>query len=232
MFRKKKNIIYSILVVPLMVSALLPGVVWYIQNESSGSVSAAELVVLLPAFTFFYLILAGLIPTTIASYSIVGEKVEKSMEPLLATPTTDGEILVGKGVAAFVPPVVAVLGGATLFMGLVDIFSVGLLGYYFFPNWNAAIVLFMMVPLAIVISVEWNILVSSRVSDVRIAQQLGSLLLLPYGGLYVLGELGIVPLGDTNTLLIMSGVLALVALLMLYAVRATFEREQILTRWK
>ena len=232
MFRKKKNIIYSILVVPLMVSALLPGVVWYIQNESSGSVSAAELVVLLPAFTFFYLILAGLIPTTIASYSIVGEKVEKSMEPLLATPTTDGEILVGKGVAAFIPPVAAVLGGATLFMGLVDIFSVGLLGYYFFPNWNAAIVLFMMVPLAIVISVEWNILVSSRVSDVRIAQQLGSLLLLPYGGLYVLGELGIVPLGDTNTLLIMSGVLALVALLILYAVRATFEREQILTRWK
>ncbi len=181
----------------MLVSFLLPTVVWYvIQHGKNGGWSPAELSIFLPAFTFFYLILAGAIPTTIASYCIVGEKVEKSLEPLLATPTTDGEILFGKGVAAFLPPFVAILGGSAIFMGLCDLVSYGRLGYYFFPNWNAAIVLFLMVPLAAVMSVEWNVLVSSKVSDVRIAQQLGMLLILPLAGIYVAGELNLISLGD------------------------------------
>jgi len=229
---KKRNIIYSIFVVPFLVSIFLPAVIWYTLHEGSGAISPAELVVLMPAFTFFYLILAGLIPTTIASYSIVGEKIEKSIEPLLASPSTDGEILFGKGLAAFVLPVASILGGAAIFMGLTDVLTRDVLGYYFFPNWNAAIVFFLMVPLANVMSVEWNVLVSSRVSDVRVAAQVGSLLLLPYGGVYVAGELNLIPLGDTNTLLAISGILAIVVVLLLYVVRATFRRDEILTRWK
>jgi len=231
-FMKKRNIIYSIFVIPFMASFFLPGVIWYTLNKSQGAISPTELVVLMPAFTFFYLILAGLIPTTIASYSIVGEKVEKSLEPLLATPSTDAEILFGKGFAAFVLPVASILGGAAIFMGLTDAITRNVLGYYFFPNWNAAIVLFLMVPLANVMSVEWNILVSSKVSDVRIAAQIGSLLLIPYGGVYVAGELNVIPLGDTNTLLTITGIIALIVLLLLYVVRTTFRREEILTKWK
>ena len=215
-----------------MITGLLSGVTWYIQHKGNGPVSPAELVTLLPAFTFFYFILAALIPTTIASYSIVGEKVEKSMEPLLATPTTDGEILLGKGLAAFVPAIVAVLGTSALFMGLCDVISVGTLGYYYFPNLSSAVVMFVMVPLGVIFSVEWNVLVSSRVSDVRIAQQVGGLVLLPYAGIYVGGEIGLIPLGNTTDLLLIASVLAFVCLIMLYAVQATFQREAILTRWK
>ena len=231
-FLKKRNIIYSIFVIPLLTSFFLPGVIWYTMHRGQGAMSPTELVVLMPAFTFFYLILAGLIPTTIASYSIVGEKVEKSLEPLLATPTTDGEILFGKGLAAFVLPVTSILGGAAIFMGLTDALTHDMLGYYFFPNYDAAIVFFLMVPLANIISVEWNVLVSSRVSDVRVAAQIGSLLLIPYGGVYVAGELNVIPLGNMNTLLTITGIMALVALLLLYVVRATFRREEILTRWR
>ena len=147
-FRRKRNIIYSIVGRAFVVSALLPGVIWYTLHRGQGAISPSTLVVLMPAFTFFYLILAGLIPATIASYSIVGEKVEKSLEPLLATPTTDSEILLGKGIAAFALPVAAILGGATIFMVLTDAVTFDVLGYYFFPNWNAALVLFAMVPQA------------------------------------------------------------------------------------
>jgi len=70
--KKKKNIIYSILVVPLIVSFLFPMVIVFEDSNGKGGIPASELTILLPAFTFFYLILAGLIPTTIASYSIVG----------------------------------------------------------------------------------------------------------------------------------------------------------------
>ncbi len=232
-FLKKKNIIYSILVVPLIVSFLFPVVIVLEGHSNGGSgIPASELPILLPAFSFFYLILAGMIPTAIASYSLIGEKVEKSLEPLLVTPTTDSEILLGKGIAAFLPPIGAILGAATIFMVLMDLVTHGTLGYYFFPNWNAAIILFLMVPLAVVMSVEWNVIVSARVSDVRIAQQIGILLILPFGAIYVAGELNLIQLSSTITLLIIAGILLLVDLLLLYVAKATFQREEILTKWK
>ena len=232
-FLKKKNIIYSIFVVPLIVSFLFPIVIVLTGHSNDGSgIPAAELPLLLPAFSFFYLILAAMIPTTIASYSLVGEKVEKSLEPLLVTPTTDGEILLGKGIAAFLPPIGAILGGATIFMVLMDLVTYGTLGYYFFPNWNAAIVLFLMVPLAVMMSVEWNVIVSARVSDVRAAQQIGILLILPFGAMYVAGELNLIQLGNPSDLLIIAGILLLVDALLLYVAKATFQREEILTKWK
>ncbi len=231
-FRKKRNILYSILIVPLLVSVLFPAVVAFAGRNGGRGIPAAQLPVLLPAFAFFYLILAGFIPTSIASYSIVGEKVEKCLEPLLATPTTDGEILLGKGISAFLPPIVAILGGSAVFMVLMDLVTRGTLGYAFFPNWNAGIVLFLMVPLAAIMSVEWNVIISSRVSDVRVAMQLGALVVLPLGGIYVGGELNLIPLGDTSNLLIIGAILLVVDLLLLYVARATFRREEILTKWK
>ena len=231
-FRKKRNILYSIVIVPLLVSVLFPAVVAFAGRGNGGrGIPAAQLPVLLPSFAFFYMILAGFIPTSIASYTIVGEKVEKCLEPLLATPTTDGEILLGKGIAAFLPPIAAILGGSAVFMVLVDLATRGTLGYAFFPNWNAGIVLFLMVPLAAIMSVEWNVIVSSRVSDVRVAMQLGALLVLPFGGIYVGGELNLISLGDARNLLIIAGILLVVDVLLLYVAKATFRREEILTKW-
>ncbi len=229
-FLKKKNIIYSAFVIPLLAAIFLPVVIYYVELESG--IAASELTYLLPALTFFFLLLAVLIPTTIASYSIIGEKVEKSFERLLATPTTDGEILLGKGISSFLPPMGAILAGAAIYMSLMDVVTHGTLGYYFFPNWNAAVVFLLAVPLAAIMSVEWNVIVSSRVSDVRVAQQVGMLLILPFAGVYVGGEIGIVPLGNTDALLIIAGILLAIDLLLLYVARATFRREEILTKWK
>ena len=46
-----------------------------------------------------------MVPVTIAAYSIVGEKITRSLEPLLATPVTTTELLLGKGLAAALPGV-------------------------------------------------------------------------------------------------------------------------------
>ncbi len=231
-FRRKRSILYTLVIVPILVALLLPTVVLVAQGRSNGAMTAARLSILLPSFAFFWLVLSGVIPTTLASYSIVGEKVEKCLEPLLATPTTDGEILIGKGIAAFLPGIISILAGATLFMGLMDWVTWNTMQGPFFPNWNAAIVLFLMVPLAAMMSVEWNVVISSRVGDVRVAQQLGALLVIPLAGIYVAGEIGVIDLGDTTILLIVAGVLALIDLLFLPLARATFRREEILTRWR
>jgi ABC-type Na+ efflux pump permease subunit len=232
-FRKKRNILYSLVVVPLIVAILISGVLAYAGHRNGqNGVPASELVVLLPAFAFFYVILAAYLPTPISSYTIIGEKVEKSLEPLLATPTTDGEILFGKGITAFLPPLGAALGGSAVFMVLTDLVTESKLGYYYFPNWNAAIALFLLVPLAIAMSVQINVIISSRISDVRSGQQLGVLAILPFAGLYVAGELDIISLGDTNNLLIIAGAVAVVTVVLSFVSRATFRREEILTRWK
>jgi ABC-type Na+ efflux pump permease subunit len=231
-FRRKRSILYTLVLVPILVAILIPAVILVAQGRSSGGMTEARLNILLPSFAFFWLVLAGVIPTTLASYSIVGEKVEKSLEPLLATPTTDGEILLGKGIAAFLPGILSILGGAALFMGLMDWVTWNTMHGPFFPNWNAAIVLFLMVPLAAIMSVEWNVVISSRVNDVRVAQQLGAILALPLAGIYVAGEISIIDLGDTTNLLIIAGALALIDLLFVPIARATFRREEILTKWR
>ncbi len=234
-FRKKKNIIYSIAVGPFIIAFAFPGVIAYAENYSRNGgarMTPTEMTILIPAFSFFYLILAGVVPTTLASYSLVGEKVEKSLEPLLATPTTDSEILLGKGIAAFIPPLAGILAGSAVFMTLMDLVTRRKLGYYFFPNWNSVALFFILVPLATLLSVGWNVIISSKVSDVRIAQQFGYLAVIPLGGIYVLGELNVVNLSVTNNLLVIAAILFVIDIILLYLTRAAFRREEILTKWK
>jgi len=231
-YRKKKNIISALLVAPFLIAVLITAVISYVGTKNSGRTSPAELVVLLPAFLFIYVILAAYVATPISSYTIVGEKVEKSLEPLLATPTTDSEILLGKGISAFLPPLAALWGGSVLFMVLMDLTTEGKLGYYYFPDWNTALVLLLLLPVALLMSVLVNIIVSSRVTDVRTGQQLGALSIIPFAGLYLSGELNLIDLGDTSNLLIIAGALVVVDVLLFYVSRATFRREEILTKWK
>jgi len=231
-YRKKKNIISALFVVPFLVAVLITAVIVYVGQRSSVRTSPAELVVLLPAFLFVYVILAAYVAAPISSYTIVGEKVEKSLEPLLATPTTDSEILLGKGIAAFLPPLAALWGGSVLFMVLMDLTTEGKLGYYYFPSWNTALVLLLLLPLALLMSVQVNIMVSSRVTDVRTGQQLGALTVIPFAGLYLTGELNLIDLGDTSNLLVIVAVLFVVDVLLFFVSRTTFRREEILTKWK
>ncbi len=227
---RRKTVIYTAVVLPLLLSILFPLIVEF-AGRKRGGIPAAALPGYLTTFEFFYVVIPAIISVPIASYSIVGEKVEKSLEPLLATPTTDGEILLGKTVAAFLPAIVATYSGAAIFMALMDAVSYGKLGYLYFPNWGIGVILLVLTPLSALLSVEVSVVASSRVSDVRAASQLGTVLFLPFMGIYLAGEIGLISL-DTNNLLIIGGILAAVALVMFRISTVTFRREQILTKWK
>ena len=184
----------------------------------------------LNAFLFFFMIYTGALPATIASYSLVGEKVERSLEPMLATPATDGEILLGKGLAALLPPLLAMWAGMVVLMALCDAFTHGTLGYAYFPNWLAVVTVFGAAPLLAIMAVGFAVLCSARVTEVRTAQQLGSLAAVPGIGLYIGAVSGAFSLNLT-TLAVICGVLAAVDIALAFASRATFHREEILTRW-
>jgi hypothetical protein len=227
-FTKRKSILYSILYFELVVSIGLPFLIRFIATKPKG---AARLPTLIDAFSFLYVIGAALLPVGIASYSLIGEKVQKSLEPLLATPTTDEEILAGKSVAAFIPAICANYIGALIFTVLVDLLTYSTLNYLYYPNWDIAIILLLLAPLACVLGVGYNILISSRANDVRTAQQLGYLILLPFGAIYFLSEISVLTL-TTNNMLIMAAVLVVIDVIVFYLVKATFQRDEIHTKWK
>jgi hypothetical protein len=228
-FTKRKTILYSSFYFEAVVSIGLPFVIRYVAGKSGAA--AALLPILLGAFSFLFVIGASLLPVTVASYSLVGEKVQKSLEPLLATPTTDEEILAGKSIAAFLPAIAINLVGALIFTTLVDLFTHNTLNYYYYPNWNIVIVVFLLGPLASLLAVGYNVLISSRVNDVRAAQQLGTLILLPFAGIYVLTETRVLEL-TINNLLIITAIVFAVDLVVFFLAKATFQREEILTKWK
>lgn len=161
----------------------------------------------------------------------MGEKVEKSLEPLLSTPTTDGEILLGKSIAAFVPPILAVWAGASVFMAAADYLTYGLLSYYYFSNWTAGVMLFLLAPLAAVFSIELAVIASSRVSDVRGANQVASLMFIPFMAVFLAAVEGSFAFDAANLLIFACFVLVADAALF-FVSTSTFRREEILTKWR
>jgi len=182
------------------------------------------------SFSFFYLIGAATLPTVLASYSLVGEKIEKSLEPLLAAPITDSELLFGKSIAAFIPPVAAIYISSIVFMVLANIVTHNVLGYFYFPNWTIGLILLLLAPLSAILSIEWSIVVSSRASDPRAAQMQGLLIVIPLAAIYVASEIGAISL-DTKILFIISGVILTVDIILFFFSTKSFKREEILTKW-
>jgi len=231
-FRRVKNVWYSIIIFPVVISVLFPVILEYLKIRGSHGLAAPGVLPnLLTSFSFFLVIGAAYVPLGIASYSIVGEKVEKSLEPLLATPLSDGEILLGKAISAIIPTLVAMYAAAGVFMLGIDEATFPTLGYYYFPNWNIATLLLVLMPIAIIMSVLYSVLVSSRVNDVRSASSFGVFILFPLLGIYLLSETSVIALDVTN-LLIISGVLLAVDVALFFVSTKTFRREEILTKWK
>ncbi len=230
-FRRKRGIVTGLIVLPLGVAIGFPALTWYIVQQAGPTAAVSALPGLIAAFSFWFVIGATILPTAISSYGIVGEKIEKSLEPLLSTPTTDGEILLGKVLAAFVPTMIVIWAGSILFQFNIDLVTRHVLGYLYFPNWEMLAILFVLAPLASLYAIEFSVLVSSRATDARSAQQYGSIIFVPLIFLYVAGEIGSVNLNGVGLLYISAAFVVLVLVLFLACTRL-FHREEILTRWK
>ncbi len=89
----------------------------------------------------------------------------------------------------------------------------------------------MLVPITVICSVEVNVLISSRVGDVRTANSVTGLMSLPFGVIYVVSLIGVFPLDVVNVLII-SIIIAVASLILFNLTRITFRRGEILTKWK
>jgi len=139
--------------------------------------------------------------------------------------------LLGKAIAALLPALVVMYAGATFFMVGVDVVTVGELGYNYFPNWTFAFLLLVLVPLAVTMSVLYSVIVSSRANDVRSANSYSILIFLPLIAIYFASEIRLITL-DMNGFLIIAGILSAVDVALYYIGTKTFQRDEILTKWK
>ncbi|MFQ6117891.1 MAG: ABC transporter permease subunit [Candidatus Bipolaricaulia bacterium] len=186
--------------------------------------------ILLNQTMFYFLLLPLIIPLSIAVYAIVGEKEQKSLEPLLATPLTDLELFAGKVLAAALPGVAISWLFFGIFLGIAGYFvTPELLGAVLSPPWLLAI--FLLSPLVAIFTVTVSMAVSSRMSDTRAAYQLSSFAVLPIIiPIFVFGlRKGLLSLGMIG---MEAGIVALVDIGMLILAARLFQREQILVRWK
>ncbi len=185
---------------------------------------------MLNLYTLMFMILPVAIPATIAAYSIVGEKTSRSLEPLLATPITTTELLAGKTIAAFVPAV-----GATWLAFLIYVVTARFMvndvvfAQVIAPEWLIAI--FVVGPLLTITAVSVAVMVSSRVSDPRVAEQLSALVIMPLILLIVGQSMGLILVNQTM-IWVMAAVTAVLDVVLVYLAIQLFQRETILTRWK
>ncbi|MBC7261922.1 MAG: ABC transporter permease [Chloroflexi bacterium] len=182
-------------------------------------------------FMLLFMMSPLIIPVNIAAYSIVGEKTTRSLEPLLATPITTIELLAGKNLAAVIPAVLATWGSFLLYaLGanwLID--NPMVIAALFDPKWWLAIAV--VGPLLSILSVNFSLMVSSRVNDPRVAEQLSAVVILPLLLLFFSQLAGWVFLNLQLVLILVLALVLLDALMIGLAIRL-FQRETILTRWR
>jgi ABC-2 type transport system permease protein len=178
-----------------------------------------------------FMLLPLAIPVTIASYSIVGEKATRTLEPVLATPVSTLELLSGKAIAAVVPAVLATWLGFTIFaLGTMLISeSVKITGRLLDPVWLIAV--FVLGPLLAIAAVNVAVMVSSRATDPRVAEQLSMLVVLPLLAVFFGQVTGLILINETLILWMTLAMIVVDTVTFLIAVRL-FQRETILTRWK
>ena len=202
------------------------------QRPEWASLSERELT---GAFTVqqflpYFLLMPAYVPLAIATFSIIGEKQSRSLEAVLATPIRTTELLAGKTIASLLPG--ALTGWVTyiVFITLASVvYGSRLFGVVTDGSWLAGV--FVLGPAIGLVSTVAGVIVSARVSDPRVGQQIGGVVIVPLVAVGILQATGTLLVGAAGYLalaLIVGGF----GLLGLRVGAWLFGRESILTRWK
>jgi ABC-2 type transport system permease protein len=121
---------------------------------------------------------AALVPVTLAAYAVVGERQQGTLEPMLSTPIRREELLLAKALAVLIPSIVIAYAVFAVFVVLVELFAQPGVAPALIRGPDVAVqVIF--TPLIAGWSIWLGIAISTRATEVRVAQQVGVLASLP-----------------------------------------------------
>jgi len=175
----------------------------------------------------FLLMVVGFFPISvslvIALESFVGEKERHSIEPLLCSPLTDGQLYFGKLTAAMLPPLIAGYLGILVY----------LISVYVQIGWSPPLLLLVQILLLTTIQailmVSGAVVVSSQTTSVRAANLLASFIIIPMSFL-IQGESIVMFWGQYNVLWWAIIGQVIIASLLIRTGVAYFNREEMLGR--
>ena len=222
---RNKMVLFGVAFLPLV----LVGMSIFMLTVGEGADDPAAQIALFNTSLMYFMVLPAVIPLAIAVYSIVGEKEQSTLEPLLATPLSDVELFLGKALASVLPAVAINWIAFGLFIAATRVLTGGFLMQTLSATWLASI--FGLSPLLALFSIGVTMIVSSRASDARAAYQISSLAILP-GLIPLIVYSSIQTLVDLRLILLEGGVLLVAGAVVLWIAIRLFKREQILTRWK
>jgi ABC-2 type transport system permease protein len=175
----------------------------------------------------YMLAIPALVPALMASYSVVGERQQGTLEPVLGTPIRHDELLLAKALAVLMPSIVVSYGVYAVFVACVELFAhAGVAAALIRGPDVLAQVIF--TPLIAAWSIWIAIAISTRSSDIRVAQQLATLASLPTVAVTTLIALNVIH--ATTGLAVGLGAALLIANRVGWrVVSAMFDRERLVT---
>ena len=220
-YRRNRFVVATMAATPLLFIAL-PTIQLIAANATGKAVTLRVGLSLL-----YMLILPAIIPSVLSAYSVVGEREQGTLEPVLTTPIHSEEFLVGKALAALLPTLAVAYVIFGIFLGAVAAFAHHAVVSAIFER-NHLLVQLLFTPLVAGWSIWAGIAISTRMSDVRAAQQLAVLASLPPVAIVALMNFNVIA-ASLGLALGLAGALLFIDLMAWRLVAAMFDRERLVT---
>ena len=187
---------------------------------------AVELV-LVYVFAPLFLLVPVMVAAVTAADSVVGERERQTLESLLHSPTTDGELFLGKLLAPWALASAVAVASAVLYGVVANAVLAGFGAEPAFPNLVWAVLVLWVAPPAAGTSLGLIVLISARVQTFQEASQISGVVVVPVIGL-VTAQIAGVLLFDVPMLVGLGALLWLLTFLLLRFAGRRFRRDRLI----
>jgi len=205
-YRRNRFVVILTMTVLPLVFVLLPVIQLFTIRVSE--ISSSKLDTRIGISLLYMLIVPAIIPSALSAYSVIGEREQGTLEPLLTTPIRSEELLVGKALAVSIPTLVVAYAIYGIFLIAVGAFANPALQVVVFGQAHLLVEL-LFIPLLAGWSIWVGIAISTRSADVRVAQQLSVFASLAPLIIVALLALNVIKPTLVLTLLLAAGLLVL-----------------------
>lgn len=167
-YRRNRSIVSTMAIIPAIF--VLAPLIQIFSSPASALAGGDRLLYMLG--------IPAIVPAVVAAYTVVGERQQGTLEPVLTTPIRREEFLLGKALAALVPSLGVSYAVYGVVLAIIELFASSPVASAVVrgPEIVAQVVF---TPLVATWSIWLGIAISTRASDIRVAQQLSMLISLP-----------------------------------------------------
>jgi len=223
-YRRQRSIVVTMVILPA-IFLIQPTLDVFLASPSTVRTTYFDLPILL------LLLIPVIMPSTLAAYSVVGEREQGTLEPLLTTPIRTSEFIYGKAAAVMIPTLALSYAVFGVFFSAVLLFARPEVSSAVFSKGPVLLAVVLLAPLLAGWAIVVGMAVSVRASEVRVAQQLGTIASIPPFAFVVLFGIGVIH--PTFTFAVVFAIALLVLDVRAFRIVARmFDRERLVTGTK